>query len=92
MYNGFHSHLYRSNEAYRGELLLAIYRHHADLLFQPEQKPQLLSFLNFHQTLHRRGWMLSLPVFTGQEENNSELAQLYRKMAEWVEKRINHRF
>ena len=34
MYNGFHSHLYRSNEDYRGELLLAIYRHHADLLFQ----------------------------------------------------------
>lgn len=77
------TYLYRSNEAYRGERLLAIYRHHADLLFQPEQKPQLLSFLNFHQTLRRRGWMLALPVFTGQEENYSEFAQLYRKMAEW---------
>ena len=88
MYNVFHSHLYRSNEAYRGELLLAIYRHHADHLFQPEQKPQLLSFLNFHQTLRRRGWMLSLPVFTGQEENVEELVLLYRRMEEWSNRYI----
>ena len=83
MYSGFHSHLYRCNEAYRGELLLAIYRHHADLLFQPEQKLQLLSFLNFHQTLRRRGWMLTLPAYAGREENFEELVQLYRRMAEW---------
>ena len=61
---------------------MAIYRHHADLLFQPEQKPQLLSFLNFHQTLRRRGWMLTLPVFTGQEENFDELVSLYGRMLE----------
>lgn len=82
MYNGFHSHLYHSNEAYRGELLLAIYRHHADLLFQPEQKPLLLSFLNFHQTLRRHGWMLTLPVYAGQEEDFEDIISLYRRMVE----------
>lgn len=82
MYNGFHSHLYRSNEAYRGELLLAIYSHHADLLFQPEQKPQLLSFLNFHQTLLRHGWMLTLPVYACQEEQYAAIVPVYHKVTE----------
>ena len=48
----------------------------------------LLSCLNFHQTLRRRGWMLTLPVFTGQEENFEELGLLYRRMEEWSNRYI----
>lgn len=68
-----------------GELLLALYRYHADVLFLPELKPLLLGFMNFYQALHRYGWSLTLPVYAGQEERYSEIAPLYRKMAEWVE-------
>lgn len=80
--------IYQANESYMGELLLALYRYHADVLFLPELKPLLLGFMNFYQALHRYGWSLTLPVYAGQEERYSEIAPLYRKMAEWVEGKV----
>ena len=77
--------LFRDNEAYLGELLLAVYKYRADVLFQPELKPLLLNFMNFYHALHRYGWSLALPVYAGQEERYQEIAPLYRKMSEWVE-------
>lgn len=77
--------LYRDNEAFSGEILLAIYRYHADVLFHPELKTPLLNFMNFHQALRYHNWPLTLPVYAGQEERYAEIAPLYRKMAEWVE-------
>lgn len=79
--------LYRGNEAFSGEILLAIYRHHSDVLFYPELKTSLSSFMNFHQALRYHNWPLTLPVYAGQEERYAEIAPLYRKMAEWVEKK-----
>lgn len=79
--------LFHDNEAFSGELLLSVYRFHADLLFAPEQKAALLTFMNFYLSMRRHNWTITLPVYAGQEEHYDEIAPLYRRMAEWVEER-----
>lgn len=80
--------LFRDNEAFSGELLLAIYRYHADVLFHPDSKSSLLSFMNFYQAMRYHNWTLTMPVYAGQLERYEEIAPLYRKMAEWVEVKV----
>lgn len=78
--------LFQNNEAFSGELLLAVYRSHADILFELELKDSLINFMNFFMALRYHNWQLTLPVYSGQEERYAEIAPLYRRMAEWVEK------
>lgn len=82
------SSIFKDCESCRGSLLLAIYRYHADILFRPDLKALLLGFLQFYQVLRYHGWMMTLPIYGGQDNKLPAMAPLYRRMAEWVERQI----
>ena len=79
------SSIFKDCESCRGSLLLAIYRYHADILFAPELKMAFLNFLQFYQVLRYNGWMLTLPIYGGQDDKLPAMLPLYRRMAEWVD-------
>ena len=79
------SSFFKDCESCRGSLLLAVYRYHADILFSPELKELFLGFLQFYQVLRYHGWMMTLPIYGGQDDKLPAMAPLYRRMAEWVE-------
>jgi len=79
------SSIFQDCESCRGSLLLSIYRYHADILFRPDMKALLLGFVQFYQVLRYHGWMMTLPVYDGQDDKLSAIASLYERMAEWVE-------
>ena len=84
------SSIFQDCESCRGALLLSIFRYHADILFRPELKKAFLDFLQFYQVLRYNGWMLTLPIYGGQDNKLTAMAPLYRRMAEWVEKEIEN--
>ena len=79
------SSIFRDCESCRGSLLMAIYRYHADILFLPQLKELFLGFLQFYQVLRYHGWMMTLPIYGGQDDKVPAMAPLYRRMAEWFE-------
>ena len=79
------SSIFKDCESCRGSLLLAIYRYHADILFRPELKKAFLGFLQLYQVMRYHGWMMTLPIYGGQDDKLPAIAPLYRRMAEWVE-------
>ena len=81
------SSIFSDCESYRGSLLLAVYRYHADILFSPQLKELFLGFLQFYQVLRYYGWMLTLPIYGGQDDRSHAMAPLYRRMVEWVDER-----
>ena len=78
------SSIFKDCESCRGSLLLSIYRYHTDVLFNPALKNLFLGFLQFYQVLRYHGWMMTLPIYGGQDDKIPAMASLYRKMAEWV--------
>lgn len=81
------SSIYQDCESCRGSLLLAVYRYHADVLFAPELKELFLAFLQFYQVLRYHGWMMTLPIYGGQDDKLPAMAPLYRRMVEWIDRR-----
>ncbi|MBR2856087.1 MAG: hypothetical protein IKB85_01485 [Bacteroidales bacterium] len=79
------SSIFQDCESCRGTLLLSIYRYHSDILFRPDQKTSLLGFLQFYQVLRYHGWMMTLPIYGGQDDKLTLMAPLYRRMVEWVD-------
>lgn len=81
------SSIFSDCESCRGSLLLAVYRYHADILFSPQLKELFLGFLQFYQALRYYGWMLTLPIYGGQDDRLPAMVSLYRRMVEWVDER-----
>lgn len=78
------SSIFKDCESCRGSLLLAVYRYHADILFSSHLKESFLRFLQFYQVLRYHGWMMTLPIYGGQDDKLSVMASLYRRMVEWL--------
>ena len=53
----------------------------------PQLKELFLGFLQFYQALRYYGWMLTLPIYGGQDDRLPAMAPLYRRMVEWVDER-----